>query len=114
MIDKYKREVNACENIIMIQRENESNLINGIKKLKKKQNKKDCQEKEKNLVNLIENKFIKLEDRIYQTGIKTNEVNENKIDEKSSFANIVANKKPILPAFCKILRDEKLKEIEEE
>ena len=117
MIDKYKREVNACENIIMIQRENESKLINGIKKMKEKQNKKESQEKEKDLVNLIENKFIELEDRIKESiknSIKTNEVNEKKNDEKSSFANIVADKKTILPEFRKILRDEKLKELEEE
>ena len=97
----------------MIQRENESKLINGIKKLKDRQNKKESQEKEKDLVNLIEKKFIELEDRIKESikkGIKTNEENEKKNDEKSSFANIVeSDKKTILPAICKILRDEKLK-----
>ena len=69
----------------MIQRENKSKLINGIKKLKEKQNKKDSQEKEKDLVNLIENKFIELEDRIKESikiGMKTNQVNEKKNDEK--------------------------------
>ena len=36
MIDTYKREVGACENIIMVQKDNESKLINGIKKIKRK------------------------------------------------------------------------------
>ena len=98
----------------MIQRENESKLINGIKKLKDEQNKKESQEKEKDLVNLIENIFIELEDRIKESiknGIKTNEENVKKNDEKSSFANIVElDKKTISPAFRKILRNEKLKE----
>ena len=30
MIDTYKREVGACEKIIMVQKDNESKLINGI------------------------------------------------------------------------------------
>ena len=43
------------------------------------------------------------------------EENVKKNDEKSSLANIVeSDKKTIFPAFHKILRDEKLKEIKEE
>ena len=33
MIDTYKREIKACENIIMMQKDNESKLISGLKKL---------------------------------------------------------------------------------
>ena len=35
LIKQYKREVSACENIIMIQKENENKLIIRIKKLHK-------------------------------------------------------------------------------
>ena len=31
MIDTYKPEIKACENIIMVQKDNESKLISGIK-----------------------------------------------------------------------------------
>ena len=37
MIDTYKREIKACKNIIMVQKDNESKLINGLKKLKENQ-----------------------------------------------------------------------------
>ena len=46
-----KREVNACENITMVQKENESKLINGIKKLNAKHKKES---REHDLVELIE------------------------------------------------------------
>ena len=53
MIDTYKREVGACENIyIMVQKHNENKLINGIKKMKEKE-KNNIQGKD--LIDLIKN-----------------------------------------------------------
>ena len=37
MIDTYKREIKACENIIMVKKEKESKLISGPKKSKENQ-----------------------------------------------------------------------------
>ena len=37
MIDTYKREIKACESIIMVQLDNEENFNSGIKKLKEEQ-----------------------------------------------------------------------------
>ena len=37
MIDTYKREIKACENIIMVKKEKESKLTSGPKKLKENQ-----------------------------------------------------------------------------
>ena len=37
MIDTYKLEVGACENIIMVQKDNDSKLINSIKKMKERE-----------------------------------------------------------------------------
>ena len=36
MIDTDKREIKACENIIMVQKDNESKLISGLKKVERK------------------------------------------------------------------------------
>ena len=36
IIDTYKREIKACENIIMMQKDNESKLISGLKKVERK------------------------------------------------------------------------------
>ena len=51
MIDTYKREIKACENIIMMQKDNESKLISGLKKLKENQK---AANQEKELVTLFE------------------------------------------------------------
>ena len=37
IVNQYKREVKACENIIMVQKENESKLIVGLRKMKQQQ-----------------------------------------------------------------------------
>ena len=49
-VEKCQREVEACENVIKVQRENEEKLINGIKKLRS--------QKEKDVTKLIEEKFV--------------------------------------------------------
>ena len=64
MIDTYKREVGACENILMVQKDNESKLINGIKKMKEKE-KNNIQRKD--LIDLIEHKFKQLEGKLHDT-----------------------------------------------
>ena len=47
MVNQYKKEVKACENIIMIQKENESKLIARlIRKMKQQQEEKDCLEQD--------------------------------------------------------------------
>ena len=51
MVDTYKREIKACENIIMLQKNNESKLISGLKKLKENQK---AANQEKELVTLFE------------------------------------------------------------
>ena len=53
LIEQYKREVSACENIIKIQKENENKLNNGIKKytskIKKRTKKKIFNGKQKKI-----------------------------------------------------------------
>ena len=39
MVDKFKREIRACENI-MVQKENENKWINGLRKIRQQQNEK--------------------------------------------------------------------------
>ena len=118
LIEQYKREVSACENIIKIQKENENKLINGIKKLHK-QNKKEDQEKD--LLKLMENKFEEFENKIKQALVKGsfqegNKTTVNQGETNTNFAGIVkdSSKNHIFPEFRKILRDERIKEIEEE
>ena len=60
--EKCQREVEACDNIIKVQRENEEKLINGIKKLRSQKEKED-QNKE-DVTKLIEEKFDQLEKRL--------------------------------------------------
>ena len=67
LIEQYKREVSACENIIKIQKENENKLINRIKELHK-QNKKGDQEKD--LLKLMENKFEEFQNKTKQALVK--------------------------------------------
>ena len=61
MFEQLKREVDACEKIIKVQKENKEKLINCIKKLKKQN--KDA-ENEKKLIKVIEERFVepKIED----------------------------------------------------
>ena len=61
MIDTYKREIKACENIIMMQKDNESKLISGLKKLNENQK---AANQEKDLVSLFERRFNELEKKI--------------------------------------------------
>ena len=61
MIDTYKREIKACKNIIMVQKDNESKLINGLKKLKENQK---AANQENDLVSLFERRFNELEKKI--------------------------------------------------
>lgn len=114
MIDTFRREIDACENIIIVQKENESKLINGIKKLKENQ-KKDTQEKEI-LVDLIEKKFNHLEEKLsHKLEESVKKATANKTTGESFASVVKENKKElIVPDFGKIIRDEKLKEIEEE
>ena len=55
--EKCQREVEACENIIKVQRENEEKLTNAIKKLRSQKEKED-------VTKLIEEKFDQLERRL--------------------------------------------------
>ena len=61
-VEKCQREVEACEKIIKVQRENEEKLINGIKKLRSQKEKED-QNKE-DVTKLIEEKFDQLEKQL--------------------------------------------------
>ena len=118
ILNHYKREIKACENIIMVQKENENKLINGIRKMKQKQNEKD-----EHLKNTMENKFDEFEKKIKEIikdEIKSNidsKNNQHKIDQKSSFASIVKNvnqENILIPKFRKLLQEEKIQDIEEE
>ena len=64
--EKCQSKVEACENIIKVQRENKEKLMNGIKKLWSQKEKED-QNKE-DVTKLIEEKFNQLEKRL--TSIK--------------------------------------------
>ena len=115
MIDTYKREVGACENIIMVQKDNESKLINGIKKMKEKE-KNNIQGKD--LIDLIEHKFKQLEGKLHETlndRVKKVTSNEpiNNEPRRGTFASVI--KENHAPDFRMILREEnKMNEIEEE
>ena len=117
LIEKYKREVSACENIINIQKENENKLINGIKKLHK-QNKKYDQERS---VKINGKQVRRIREKIKQALVKgsfqeRDKTTVNQRDTNTSFAGIVkdSSKNRIFPEFRKILRDKIIKEIEEE
>ena len=114
MLNTYKREVSACGSIIMIQKDNESKLIDGIKKLKEKE-KDNIQAKE--LVDLIDQKFKQMELKLNKTlackKVKRAQNDSiNKEQRKENFASAV--KENHVSDFRKILREEKLNEIEEE
>ena len=83
MIDTDKREIKACENIIMLQKDNESKLISGLKKLKENQK---AANQEKDLVSLLESRFNELEKKIddTQTSMKEIKSGELKKQDKSS------------------------------
>ena len=61
LFEKRQREVEACENIIKVQRENEEKLISGIKKLKSQ---KEYDDRSKDVTKLIEDKFDQLEKKL--------------------------------------------------
>ena len=61
MIDTYKREIKACESIIMVQLDNEENFNSGIKKLKEEQK---AAHPEKDLVGLFEKILDELEKKM--------------------------------------------------
>ena len=99
-VEKCQREVEACENIIKVQRENKEKLINGIKKLRSQKEKED-------VTKLIKEKFDQLE-------LTSNLCNqENITNAPNSFAAAIKGQN-VLPNFRKILRDERMNEIEEE
>ena len=74
MIDTYKREIKACENIIMVQKDNESKLISGLKKLKENQK---AANQEKDLVSLFERRFNELEKKIDDTQTSMKEIKKS-------------------------------------
>ena len=121
MIDTYKREIKVCpcENIIMVQKDNESKLISGFKQLKENQK---AANQEKDLVSLSERRFNELEKNIDDTQTTIKEIKSGELikqDIKSStkenYAGIIkSTENPIIPDFWKILCDEKLKEIDDE
>lgn len=119
MINQFKREVKACENIIKVQKENEGKLINGLRKMKHQQDEQDS------LKQFMENKFDELEKNIKETiaedvkGKLDNKDNKNKsLNEEATktFASIVKinQENALLPQFRKLLHNEKLQDIEEE
>ena len=119
MVDTYKREIKACENIIMLQKNNESKLISGLKKLTENQK---AANQEKELVTLFEWRFNELEKKIDDTQTSMKEIKKSgklikqniKSSTKENYAGIVkSTENPIIPDFQKILCDEKLKEIDE-
>ena len=60
MIDTYKWEIKACENIIVVKKDNKEKFISGIKKLK-------AGHQEKYLASFFERKFDELEKKINGT-----------------------------------------------
>ena len=56
-LEKCQREVETCENIIKVQRQNEEKLMNAIKRLR-------CQKEKEDVTKLIEEKFDQLEKRL--------------------------------------------------
>ena len=125
IISQCQREVRACENIIMVQKENESKLINGLRKMKQQQNEKE------GFKEIMENKFDEFERRIKETikeeimknkkdtsNNKNKTPNEKRQNQKTnkSFANIVKSnqKNELIPQFRKLLQEQKIQEIEEE
>ena len=93
MIDTYKREVSACENIIMVQKENESKLINGIRKIKEKE-KNNIQRKD--LIDLIEHKFRQLE-------VKLHDMLNDRVKKVTSSEPI--NKGPRRGTFASVIKE---------
>ena len=87
-VGKCQREVEACENIIKVQRENEEKLINVIKKLRSQKEKEEQNKEDQNKENITMN-------------------------VPNSFAAAIKGQN-VLPNFRKILRDERMNEIEEE
>ena len=71
------------DNIIMVQKDNESKLISGLKKLKENQK---AANQEKDLVSLLESRFNELEKKIddTQTSMKEIKSGELKKQDKSS------------------------------
>ena len=96
----------------MVQRENESKLISGIKQMKEKERKKGVKN---NFVNVIK-KMKQLENTINEGFEKVLEINPMKVTQeqvKNGFADIVKmNNKVIIPEFRKVLLDEKIKEFD--
>lgn len=113
LIDQCRREIKGCENIIKVQKENQEKLVVGIRKLQKE--KKDDQETSSVLIDLIEDKFKQLEEKL-NNNIKAEVANTN-INKKTAngtFASVVNKKQnETTPDLRKILREEKLNEIEE-
>ena len=104
----------------MVQKDNESKLINGLKKLKENQK---AANQENDLVSLFERRFNELEKKIDDTQTSIKEIKKSgelikqdiKSSTKENYAGIVkSTENPIIPDFRKILCDEKLKEIDEE
>ena len=74
--DHYKKEIRACENIIMVQKENEKKLKEGIVKMKENQSMKD------EIVQLMDRKFKEYDRQITQT-IKAEIMASNKLNLNS-------------------------------
>ena len=104
-----KREIHACESIIMVQRENESKLISGIKQMKEKERKEGV--KNNNFDNVME-KMKQLENTINEGFEKVLEINPVKVTQdqvKNSFADTVKmSNKVIIPEFRKVLLEKDL------
>ena len=118
MIDTYKREIKACESIIMVQLDNEENFNSGIKKLKEEQK---AAHPEKDLVGLFEKRLDELEKKTDGTQTLVEEMkNQKKYSNLTTRAQKLCwdrqfdAKRIIFLEFCKILRDEKVKVIDEE
>lgn len=110
-----KREIQACESIIMVQRENESKILNGYKQMKEKARKEGQENSE--YASMVE-KINQLENTIkdgFEKVLEINPVRDMQGEVKNSFADAVnLNKSTIIPEFRKVLLDEKLNEFEEE
>ena len=95
----------------MVQRENESKLISGIKQMKEKERKEGA--KNNNFDNVKE-KMKQLENTINEGFEKVLEINPVKVTQEqvqNSFADTVKmSNKVIIPEFRKMLLDEKIKE----
>lgn len=115
LFEKCQREVEACENIIKVQRENEEKLISGIKKLKSQ---KEYDDRSKDVTKLIEDKFDQLEKKLTSKlstfcSINSRVDKNDKSTNANSFAAALKNQN-VIPDFQKILRKERMTEREEE